>query len=399
MYDLKQSLLPCDLLAVATVNAAGRQQWQLPPVDIVYAWVNGTDPAFAQRYSKYTNSSAQCDRVMSSNELLIGLTAICHHQRWVRQVIIAVDQQDFSLDFLPPGCPPVHFVDLSEFVPQQYLPTFNSHVFETFLWRIPGLSEHFMYLNDDMILARPINPASLFQQSDAVAWGASFTAADGEPNGTGNTTLMKANLRDPPYSIPPDPSIAQLPAGSAWLWPRINNAVLFRSAFGGVDPAGHDSHSAMLLTKQAMQRTWDLFGDRLDAPLRYNKKRLYASLREGGDVHFTSLAQQVGTQLGLMVNDNPLKALMVAASKGNADSLEHYVEALFNTKKQVVCLQELQTVKDQDLAKLCALVADVWCATVPRIMHQRGRSDRCGLFHFMCSQRTHCISRRLRRTR
>lgn len=67
-------------VAFAGVSAALKQQ-QLPPVDVVYACVNATDPHFAQRFAEATNSSARCDRVESSNELLMGLTAICKHQR------------------------------------------------------------------------------------------------------------------------------------------------------------------------------------------------------------------------------------------------------------------------------------------------------------------------------
>jgi hypothetical protein len=42
------------------------------------------------------------------------------------------------------------------------LPTFNSRAIESQLHHIDGLSEHFLYLNDDMFFARPVTPNSFF---------------------------------------------------------------------------------------------------------------------------------------------------------------------------------------------------------------------------------------------
>ena len=42
------------------------------------------------------------------------------------------------------------------------LPTFNSHAIETALHRIPGLSEQFIYVNDDVFFARPVRPEVFF---------------------------------------------------------------------------------------------------------------------------------------------------------------------------------------------------------------------------------------------
>jgi hypothetical protein len=42
------------------------------------------------------------------------------------------------------------------------LPTFNSHAIESRLHRIEGLSEHFLYFNDDMMLGRPVLPTTFF---------------------------------------------------------------------------------------------------------------------------------------------------------------------------------------------------------------------------------------------
>ena len=58
--------------------------------------------------------------------------------------------------------PRVRVVDHREILPASDLPTFNSHAIESGLHRVPGLAEHFVYLNDDVLLGRPLSPTAFF---------------------------------------------------------------------------------------------------------------------------------------------------------------------------------------------------------------------------------------------
>lgn len=49
-----------------------------------------------------------------------------------------------------------------QFIPPAYLPTFNSRLIEMFLNRIPDLSEHFIYGNDDMFPVSPMKEEDFF---------------------------------------------------------------------------------------------------------------------------------------------------------------------------------------------------------------------------------------------
>jgi hypothetical protein len=91
---------------------------------------------------------------------------------------------------------------------------------------------------------------------------------------------MKANLRPRPYQVPhPD---AELAESALWMRPRLNGLELFNYAFNNASPAGVDAHTAVMLSKQAIQKTWELSSDRLDGPLASNKKRRYASVKHRG---------------------------------------------------------------------------------------------------------------------
>lgn len=50
-----------------------------------------------------------------------------------------------------------------EFIPAEYLPTFNSFTIEFFFHKIKGLSDHFVYFNDDMFLINSVSPDRFFR--------------------------------------------------------------------------------------------------------------------------------------------------------------------------------------------------------------------------------------------
>ena len=51
----------------------------------------------------------------------------------------------------------------TDFIPNEYLPTFNSHTIELNLHRIKGLSENFVYFNDDMYILKSLNEKYFFK--------------------------------------------------------------------------------------------------------------------------------------------------------------------------------------------------------------------------------------------
>ncbi len=54
---------------------------------------------------------------------------------------------------------------------EEFLPTFNSLTIECLLWRIQGLSNHFIYLNDDCFIIRPVSSDDFFHGDKIVLRG------------------------------------------------------------------------------------------------------------------------------------------------------------------------------------------------------------------------------------
>ncbi|WP_298750849.1 stealth family protein [uncultured Serinicoccus sp.] len=128
------------------------------PVDLVYTWVDGADPRHVQRRSRYSGEApvglgANASRYASHDELRFSLRSVHMYAPFVRHVYVVTDDQVPTwLDQEASGLTVVDHRDI--FDDPTALPTFNSHAIGTRLHHIPGLSERYLYLNDDVFLAR-----------------------------------------------------------------------------------------------------------------------------------------------------------------------------------------------------------------------------------------------------
>lgn len=96
-------------------------------------------------------------RYSDNNELLYSLRSLFEFAPWVRHVYIVTCGQ--VPHWLDTDCPRVTVVPHAEiFRNKSHLPTFNSVAIEANLVNIPGLSDDFIYFNDDMFLGKPVIP-------------------------------------------------------------------------------------------------------------------------------------------------------------------------------------------------------------------------------------------------
>lgn len=80
---------------------------------------------------------------------------------WVRKIHFVTSGQ--KPEWLDENNPKIHLVHHRDFIPEEFLPTYNSVVIERYMYRIPGLAEHFVYFNDDFFITRPITPERFFR--------------------------------------------------------------------------------------------------------------------------------------------------------------------------------------------------------------------------------------------
>ena len=141
------------------------------PVDAVYTWVDGDDPAHAAKRALHRGGghsplAAGASRFTSRDELRYSLRSVEMFAPWVRHVYLVTDAQVPA--WLDTSAAGITVVDHRDILPETALPTFNSHAIGARLHRIEGLSEHYLYFNDDVFLARPVG-ADRFFHANGVA--------------------------------------------------------------------------------------------------------------------------------------------------------------------------------------------------------------------------------------
>ncbi len=155
------------------------------PIDVVIAWVDGNDSALAEKRRRYlpdagptANPGAHPTRFASVNEIRYCVLSILKFAPFVRNIFIVTDGQDPQLHddlkaWYPDRMDAVRIVDHSEIFEgyEQYLPTFNSISIGNMIWRIKGLSEHFVYFNDDVFLIRSMKPEDWVKNNRVVLRG------------------------------------------------------------------------------------------------------------------------------------------------------------------------------------------------------------------------------------
>ncbi|MGK5739150.1 stealth family protein [Micromonospora sp. URMC 103] len=136
------------------------------PVDVVYTWVDGTDPDWLRRRAEVTGvpyhaESASAARFLSRDELRYSLRSVHLFAPWVRHIYLVTDDQ--VPPWLDESAPGIRVVSHREiFADPSVLPTYNSHAIESQLHHIDGLAEHFLYFNDDVFLGTDVVPRDFF---------------------------------------------------------------------------------------------------------------------------------------------------------------------------------------------------------------------------------------------
>ncbi|NAZ17484.1 hypothetical protein GT020_15635 [Glutamicibacter soli] len=158
-------------------------------VDAVYTWVDADDPEWAANYQRAlvasgretVDSAVNRARFESRDELRYSLRSLELNLPWINKIHLVTAGQRPT--WLKEDHPNLVLVDHCEIFtdPNSVLPTFNSHAIESQLANIPNLSEHFIYVNDDVFFARYLHPNTFFGPAGQAKYfmtGSHFTQAE-----------------------------------------------------------------------------------------------------------------------------------------------------------------------------------------------------------------------------
>lgn len=160
------------------------------PIDAVITWVDGADPLHKAKLDGYLASigsvrpqAANPARFSSVGEIEYCVVSLLRYAPWIRTIFIVTDQQqpDFMVKLIGTIYESrVKVIDHGVIFAgyEHSLPTFNSMSISSMLWRIPGLAEKFLFLNDDFALIRPVGPSAFFRGDNVVLHGSWRTQTD-----------------------------------------------------------------------------------------------------------------------------------------------------------------------------------------------------------------------------
>lgn len=135
-------------------------------MDAVITFVNGNDPVWQHAYARTTSQTILKKRYRDWGFLPYLLRGIGQNMPYIGNVFLVVSTESQVPAWVNRDT--VRVVLHADIIPPEYLPTFNSTTIELFLHRIPGLSEQFVYFNDDLFPVNPLPENNLFREDKIV---------------------------------------------------------------------------------------------------------------------------------------------------------------------------------------------------------------------------------------
>ena len=141
-------------------------------IDFVITWVDGDDPAWRKEKAAYSGQKVSEKEEPSSVDtrdvryrdhglLRYWFRGVEKFAPWVRKIHFVT--WGHLPEWLDTDHPKLHIARHEDFIPKEFLPTFNANAIELNLHRIEGLSDHFVYYNDDVFPIRLLNETDFFR--------------------------------------------------------------------------------------------------------------------------------------------------------------------------------------------------------------------------------------------
>lgn len=132
-------------------------------IDFVLMWVDGNDPEWQESKKKYEGNEGDKKeiRFRDWDNLQYWFRGVEEYAPWVNKIHFVT--WGHIPKWLNTKHPKINIVNHNEFLKKENLPVFNSCAIEINLHRILGLSEQFVYFNDDTFLIKTVKKEDFFK--------------------------------------------------------------------------------------------------------------------------------------------------------------------------------------------------------------------------------------------
>lgn len=135
------------------------------PIDIVIPWVNPGDDYWFEQYSYWKTKCTGMkspERIRDFGNFKYWFRSVEKYLPWVRYIFLVIPYKSSIPSWLNTEHPKLKIVTQEDYLPAEYNPCFNSYVCTMHLHLIPGVGEHIIYSNDDIVFCRPQNESDYF---------------------------------------------------------------------------------------------------------------------------------------------------------------------------------------------------------------------------------------------
>lgn len=129
-------------------------------MDIVLTYVNGLDPEWQKDYASATGKPVLEKRFRDWGTMKYLFRGFEKHMPFIGNVFLVVSRESQVPEWIDRSV--VKVIYHKDIIPSEKLPVFNSAAIEVFLHRIPGLSEEYVYFNDDMFPVMDCSESDFF---------------------------------------------------------------------------------------------------------------------------------------------------------------------------------------------------------------------------------------------
>ncbi len=149
-------------------------------IDFVISWVDGNDPKWQKDYFNYKNlkGDKRVSRFRDWDNLQYMFRSFEYFTPWVNKIYFIT--YGHTPKWLNLEHPKLVLVNHEDYIDKCGLPIFSSRPIEINFNHIKGLSEKFVYFNDDMFILAPVSPSVFFKKGLPVATALLNVMHDGD---------------------------------------------------------------------------------------------------------------------------------------------------------------------------------------------------------------------------
>ncbi|MHA7878152.1 MAG: stealth family protein [Saccharospirillum sp.] len=317
-----------------------------PPIDAVVTWVNAQDPKYRQKLNEHRVAigeppvAAGQGRYSESGEFAYCIASLIRYAPWLRCIYIVTDDQTpgfYNALMASPWAERIRLVSHRELFRgyEAYLPSFNIRAIKSMFWNLPELSERFVFLNDDFLIMRPVQPEDFFRGNAMVL------------SGSWRPNLLRLSGRKANHKRKKRPgnhaaqALAAKKAGYRWRYFRV-------------------PHMPHPMFKSLLQQYFDRHPGELEANLTYR-------FRSEAQFLADALVTHLALKRGRAVMARTLKTLRLKPEDYHASELSKAL-SLIETKDAIrfACFQSLEAASDEARETLFSWL-DAWIGSPSRI--------------------------------